>query len=253
MRLRDVSESEVAAALESHSDLLRVGGGGVWKDDGRSRITRVKAGSRPVVVKEVLPRGWGRRFADLWRGSPARRAWLGGHGLLARGVGAATPLAFIERRRLGVTLSSIVILEDLSALPDALSACDRDAPGVAAALRGLLFHLHLRGIEHGDLKSTHVHIRGSGETAEPRVIDLEGVRFSRHLSDARRIEALAELNASLPDRFSGSRRRRLFEAYSAALPFKSPRREVLRSVVMRSLARNHRWSGKDCGCLEPPS
>lgn len=252
LRVRDVSERDVAAALDNHAAALgssrEPDAKNVWKDDGRSRITCVRAGDRTVVVKEVLPRGWGRRLADIWRGSPARRAWRGGHGLLARGVGAASPLAFVEQRRLGVPVASLVILEDLSPLPDALTACASDGAGVAAALRDLLFHLHLRGIEHGDLKSTHVHILGSGDTARPRLLDLEGVRFPRRLSDARRIEALAELNASLPDRFPATRRRRLFEGYSAALPFESPRRDVLRTIAALSLARRHRWSGTDCEC-----
>ncbi|MGI9432382.1 MAG: hypothetical protein ACR2PQ_09225, partial [Myxococcota bacterium] len=243
-------EAEVTAALERHDRALAHGGDEVWKDDGRSRITRVSAGSRPVVVKEVLPRGWGRRLADVWRGSPARRAWLGGHGLLARGVGAATPLAFVERRWLGVPVASWVVLEDLSGLPDALIACEEDAPGVEAALRRLLFGLHLRRIEHGDLKCTHVHVQGTGASAEPRLLDLEGVRFPSRLGDARRIDALAELNSSLPDSFSGRRRRQLFESYSAALRFERPRREVLRRVVALSLARAHRWSGRDCACAE---
>jgi len=250
MRFREIPETEVEAALERHDQVLARGGDEVWKDDGRSRITRVSTGSRAVVVKEVLPRGWGRRLADVWRGSPGRRAWLGGHGLLARGVGAATPLAFVERRWLGVPFASWVVLEDLSELPDALTACEQDAPGVEAALRKLLFGLHLRRIEHGDLKSTHVHIRGTGAAAEPRLLDLEGVRFPSRLGDARRIEALAELNASLPDSFSGRRRQQLFENYSAALRFERPRREVLRSIVALSLARAHRWSGGDCACAQ---
>jgi hypothetical protein len=97
-----------------------------------------------------------------------------------------------------------------------------------------------------------VHVSGTGEDAEPHLLDLEGVRFPRRLDDSRRVAALAELNASLPDHFPALLRRRVFDRYSAALPFGAPRREVLKEVVAGSLARRHRWTGADCDCTGEP-
>jgi hypothetical protein len=85
-----------------------------------------------------------------------------------------------------------------------------------------------------------------------RLVDLEGVRFRRRLPEAARIEALAQLNASLPDGVPADVRRRAFARYCAALPFARPRGEVLAQVVARSLARRHRWTGADCA-LAPTS
>ena len=252
LRMRDVRQQDVAGALAEHAETLARGGERVWKDDGRSRITAVRLGELPVVVKEVLPRGLGRRLADAWRGSPGRRAWRAGHGLLARGVGAATPLAYLEERRFGIPWSSRVILEDLSASPDALDMCEHDPAGVERALHALLRQLHLRTVDHGDLKCTNVHVEGYGDAARARLVDLEGVRFPAALSEDRRIAALAELNASLPTSFPAEARCRVFERYSAALRFARPRADVRGEIVSRSLARNHRWHGEGCRDADAP-
>jgi tRNA A-37 threonylcarbamoyl transferase component Bud32 len=113
MRLRSFDAEATAAVLEAHRDALARSDGRVVKRDARSRITELDAGGTRVVVKQVLPRGPARILADLFRGSPARRAWLAGHGLVARGVGVAEPLAFVDRRILGLPVESLVVLRSL--------------------------------------------------------------------------------------------------------------------------------------------
>jgi hypothetical protein len=105
-------------------------------------------------------------------------------------------------------------------------------------------------VDHGDLKATHVFL-GSGPHPEPKLVDLEGVRFPRRLSDARRVQALAELNASLPDAVSAPLRTAAFRRYAARHPFRAGADATLREVVRRSLARRHRWSGADCEAAGP--
>jgi hypothetical protein len=60
------------------------------KSDERSRVMAGPTEWGSMVVKEYAASGLARRLADAFRGSPARRAWLGGHGLRARGIAAAT-------------------------------------------------------------------------------------------------------------------------------------------------------------------
>jgi hypothetical protein len=123
---------------------------------------------------------------------------------------------------------------------------------VADALATLLADLHCAGIRHGDLKASHVFLTVGRRGLEPRLIDLEGVRFGRRLSDRARIRELAQLNASLPDALGGALRCRAFERYRAALPFRAPAQDCLRLVVEASLARAHRWSGRDCELARLP-
>jgi len=160
----------------------------------------VTIGPHRVIVKEVLPRGLGRRLADALRGSAGRRAWLAGHGIAARGLGVATPLAFLERRVLGLPMSSLVVLEDLRpAVPaDVVEGDTARLERTVEILGDFVASLHERGVDHGDLKASHIHL--DAELARPpRLIDLEGVRFGRRIGARRRRRALAQLNASLPE------------------------------------------------------
>ena len=211
-------------------------------------VSAIAGQARPMLVKEFVRGGWARRLADVFRGSPARRAWLGGYGLQAHRIGAATPLAFLERRRFGVPVASTLVLEDLRpALPaDAIDAQGAAAVELVDALARLALQLHTRGVEHGDLKASHVWLARRDGRLETKLIDLEGVRFPRKLSDASRLRALAELNASLPDSIPDAPRCRAFAIYAALLPFRVPAQQALRDLVARSLAREHRWTGAGC-------
>ncbi|MFP8874792.1 MAG: lipopolysaccharide kinase InaA family protein, partial [Myxococcota bacterium] len=106
LRLSSFPEPAVRASLSAHREVLSRGGSDVLKQDHRARVTRVRLDEGAVVVKEVTKMGLRRWLADRLRGSPARRAWIGGHGLQIRGIRAATPLAFVEKTRMGIPVKS---------------------------------------------------------------------------------------------------------------------------------------------------
>jgi UDP-glucose:(heptosyl)LPS alpha-1,3-glucosyltransferase len=244
MRLRELPEAEVRQALAAHREARAAGGRNLLKSDERSHITAALVAGRRMVVKEVPFRGLARGLVDMVRGSAARRAWLGGHGLIARGVGAARPLAFVESKRGCLVAGSAVLLEDLRSHQDACDAAsDGDREMVLDALTSLVATLHRRQIDHGDLKSTHIFLDEEDGRLVPRLIDLEGVRFPRRLAPKRRLRALAQLNASLPDSFPNDARCRAFARYLAEHPFPGGNRRALERLVAMSLARRHRWSG----------
>jgi 3-deoxy-D-manno-octulosonic acid kinase len=244
LRARALPEPALEALLRAHAGAA---GAALLKDDARARVSAVADGPHRAVVKEFRPRGLARALADLVRGSAARRAFRAGHGLRARGVASAAPLAYLEQRRFGLPLRSVVVLADLSPAPDGLEAALAAPEATLAALGRLALGLHRRGVDHGDLKCTNVHLVGPDR--EPHLVDLEGVRF-RRVTEGARLEALAQLNASLPDSVSAPSRRRAFARYAARLPFARGRDAALREVVARSLARRHRWSGAGCALAE---
>lgn len=248
LRRREVSERDVATVLAACDASRSDAGCQILKADARAQVSAVSAGNLSWIVKDYRNGGWLRRAADLFRGSPARRAWLGGHGLLARGIGSARPLAFVERRRFGVPVASTIVLEDLRGLESA-DDCPTDWADereILAALSRLAIDLHRRGGIHGDLKASHVLLERAADGLNGRLIDLDGVRFRRRLSDRARIHSLAQLNASLPDHISNAERLRAFGRYAAAIPFRGDTRRCLSEIVAISLARRHRWTGSDC-------
>ncbi|HME69832.1 MAG TPA: lipopolysaccharide kinase InaA family protein [Myxococcota bacterium] len=248
LRGRDVAPSELFEALDAHAKATTAPA--VVKRDERALVTAVSLGNQAVIVKEHRVRGFARAFADLLRGSAAWRAWRGGHGLLQRGIGAARPLAFFERRVFGVPTASLVVLEDLR--PDWPADCPRpgaDLAGVLPVLARLAARLRLQGVDHGDLKGGNVYLReGPGGALEARLIDLESVVFPWRVGERRAIRALAQLNASLPDAYPALARCAAFELYARAAPFSLGREQARSAVIAESLARGHRWTGR--GCVE---
>ena len=248
LRGSDVPAAELIEALGAHARASAAPA--LVKRDERALVTAVLLGKKAVIVKEHRARGLARAFADLLRGSAAWRAWRGGHGLLHRGIGAARPLAFLERRVLGIPTASLVVLEDLR--PDWPADCPpagADLAGVLSMLARLAARLRLQGADHGDLKGGNVYVRqGPGGALEARLIDLESVVFRRHAGEQRAIRALAQLNASLPDSYPAPARRAAFELYARTAPFSVGREQARSAVIAQSLARKHRWTG--AGCLE---
>ncbi len=250
LRRSEIAPDALAAVLASHRKAIASSQPSVVKHDHRAQVTRATLGDQRVVVKQVVKAGHWRRIADTVRGSPARRAWLAGYGLAIRGVHAALPLAFLERRVLGVPVASIIVLEDLGDSPTAEHQLAQAPAEAANALAQLVIALHRAEIEHGDLQASHIHFVPTPAGVRPALIDLEGVRFERPATQRRRIQALAELNASIPDAALSAELRHLaFERYAAAIPFEGGRdgkRQALRSIVERSLMRSHRWRGQHC-------
>jgi tRNA A-37 threonylcarbamoyl transferase component Bud32 len=242
MRLRALPTDAAASALRQHAEAVAAHDARLLDADARAAISAVALGEQRAVVKETPWRGPLRALADLARGSPARRAWLAAHGLRARGLGAPRPLAYLERRRLGLPVASWLVLEDLRPAMAANLLAAR-AEEALDALARLLVELHRAGVDHGDLKATNVLLDAA---LGPALVDLEAVRFRRRVPDARRLAALAELNASLPDAFPAAARRRAFDRYVRALPFAMGRARALAQIVRASLERRHRWTGQDC-------
>ncbi len=249
LRRPSLPEVELRALLAEHRAAVRAQDDRLLQSDERCRITSLQATVGRVVVKEVNQSDVRRRLADLLRGSPGRRAWRAGHGLAVRGIAAATPLAFLERRYLGLPQRSWSILESVGEISaaDAEALSDLPPGSLSDALCGLLLRLHVAGVQHGDLKASNIRFARRGDRIEPCLVDLEGVRFPRRLSAKQRILELAQLNASLAEAVlpAGDREAAL-RRYSRRLPFGGGNAAARRRVIRLSLKRGHIWRGSDC-------
>jgi hypothetical protein len=200
------------------------------------------------VVKEVRKTGIRRRLADAFRGAPARRAFQAGRGLIERGIGAALPLAAVERRRLGFPTRSLLLSLDLRAEPTAavlLAGAPDQRKRVLTSLAELLLALHQSAATHGDLRAQHVHLSsGEGERLVAKLIDLESLRFRQTLDGAARLDDWAQMNGSIPDGLaSTAERRAAFDHYASALPFTNSTQAAFEEMTRRSIRRGHLYSG----------
>jgi tRNA A-37 threonylcarbamoyl transferase component Bud32 len=246
LRVASLSSKAIHLAILRHRDQIENGGPDLIKSDHRSRVSGVEIGGTRFIVKEVVKGSRRKWIADVFRGSAARRAWVAGHGLQIRGIGAPAPLAFVERRRYGIPVASLIILEDLrpARALDSIPPDQIDAAQLADLLLRLVLRIHRTGVTHGDLQSLHILM---GPERELSLIDLEGVRFRRRLEDDQRIQALAELNASLADeRIPADIRGETLRHYLRELPFDRGNNRAVLEIVKRSLARKQHWKGTDC-------
>jgi len=245
MRCDDCDATWVSAMLAAHRGIVERGGPARLKCDHRSNVTRVEVDGRSAIVKEVVKTSRRKRLADVFRGSPGRRAWLAGHGLRLRGIGAARPLAFLEQRSGGVPVASLVFLEDLGDAPclSELGPERAREANLPQRLLDLLRRLHRAEVVHGDLQSQHLHL----VEGRPALIDLESVRFLDTLHDRHRIKMLSELNASLSSEvLPAAERCDLLDRYLLALPFDRGNRRAVERIVRDSLERSDRWRGEGC-------
>ena len=176
-----------------------------------------------------------KRFA---RAAEARRAWLGGNGLEARGIATGRPLAWIGPWLLmedgGATVTDWVDGGGFAA------ASEAERNELSRALGSLLARLHRRGVYHADLKANNVLWRPG---AEPRLLDYGAVSFAARVPRRRRVKNLAQLNAALPDLVPAALREAALATYLAESGYGDDAARLRRDVVTASVRRRHRWSG----------
>jgi tRNA A-37 threonylcarbamoyl transferase component Bud32 len=175
-----------------------------------------------------------KRFASS---GDARRAWIGGNGLEARGIATGSPLAWAGRWLVmadaGPTLSDWVESE-------LAKSSEPERTELGLALGRLVSRLHRRGVYHADLKANNVVWR-PGE--EPRLLDYGRVRFGARVSRRRRVKNLAQLNAALPDPVPAQLRELALAEYLATSGYADDPAALRRDVISGSLRRRHRWTG----------
>ena len=201
-----------------------------------------------AVLKVLLPRPKDRR---VWgpSASLARRAHARAHQLRAHGIGAAAPVAFLERARgsrraVSLTVAELVPGPSLRSWwqDHLLPRAALDPAGFVAAKRArlaevarLLRHMHARGIFHGDLHAENLLVGLEGLV----VLDLESIR--RGPGAARAVDkTLERLERDLGGLGGLTRadRMRFLDAYLAGSATAASRRRALwRRVTARAARR----------------
>ncbi|MCE5327745.1 MAG: lipopolysaccharide kinase InaA family protein [Planctomycetaceae bacterium] len=192
----------------------------VLKDSRSSLVVRrsVAMGGREIAMHIKRPRRkqWYKIVIDCFRPSRPVRAFELGHGLLTRRIATALPLAALERRWGPLLLDSILITETVLCprLNDFFNAHLSVPPSgeqqltptqqrqlaqdVLTEMGRLLQRLHDNNYAHRDLKANNmlVHWRG-GRCPGIVLVDLDGLRPVRLLTQRRRFQGLMRLNVSL--------------------------------------------------------
>jgi tRNA A-37 threonylcarbamoyl transferase component Bud32 len=112
--------------------------------------------------------------------------------------------------------------------------------------------LHAGGVSHADLKGSNLLVRERGGGFELFLVDLAAVRCRGALSEAERIEALAQLNASTPLAVTRVERLRFLAHYLSGAS-RAERKRWFRAVEAKSRTRGCVWDPEYRGFeLEDP-
>ena len=206
--------------------------------DGVPTAVAYKRCRPKTLTKQMI--AWGGR-------NRAVHAWVMGHALLERGIATPRPVALVvpgEMRAAGVGylatewiadgLNLHLYLWQLAKRPAAERAARRRQ--LATALGALLGRLHAWRVAHRDLKGCNVLVRERAGSIETLLVDLDGVRIRRQLSEREQVLNLARLAASAEahDWLRLVDRVRFLRAYVAELAPQTVDRRKLFSAVARA-------------------
>jgi hypothetical protein len=200
---------------------------GVWRINGLRPVRNAECGVRsepqgnadaPMALYVKRHNRAAARLLGALRRSRSVAAFRLGHALLARGIATARPVGAADRRRAGRVVDTLLVTEPVGgpALPEWLragpSALERRQ--LARNLSRMLRRMHDAGFSHRDLKAPNVLVvEAPGvATAEPGyalakpgvgprpfLVDLDGLRPIRRVSERRRQRDLMRLSVSLDE------------------------------------------------------
>lgn len=205
MRLREVPEARVLALLS-----------GEVRDAG-------------IAVQRFRAHGLGAVLAQWLRGSPARLAWCAGQGLRARGIASERPLAYVESRRFGVPIRSVLVLECLPALDAGMVRAD--PARFLDALADLIAAMHERDVRHTALDRSALRRAPDGALAlgQLTAVRFQAPRESAQLASVERLtltlapwlDAAMQARLQILLRYTADAQRRRC-ATTRALPSQAP-------------------------------
>lgn len=231
----------------------------IIKSSAKTGITLLPVsheGIKSVCIKEYrYPSVWKRCLYSFWS-SPARRAWVAAHGLIAANFRTSKPIALFEEKRTGILKKSFIIMEDISAcLPcnKYVSEKFHDHCKMATFGRKRRFisclarsfkQLHDTGIYHRDLKANNIMIVELPDTWDFFYLDLDRVSFHKKITVKKKVKNLSQLNASIPHCITYTDRLRFYRVYAGIKNLTKEDKKILRAIVRLSIQRKHVWNPK---------
>jgi tRNA A-37 threonylcarbamoyl transferase component Bud32 len=161
----------------------------ILKKSGSSTVGRADG----FVVKRSNKRKIGCLLKDVFRSSRARVQYQKAQDLELAGIATPRPVATTDRRLLRVLFCSYFVMEEIRGATQLQKWCG-DRRQATRRVAQLLGKLHHAGFTHRDLKSTNIVFAENGLAY---LLDLEGLRYVRNVSEKQAAADLARLARSV--------------------------------------------------------
>jgi hypothetical protein len=247
------ADPAVVALLKNPDGLFDLPTCEVIKDQRKIRVARVVldlgGARRCIYVKRYNTFSLRHRLASIFTPSGGIKSLRGAAILIRNGIATAKPIAAVEERIWGAVTRSFFLSEEIqggvtvdSLWRETLSfqptqegvRCRR---AFLTTLGSLFYALHSHGVYHNDLKDANILAAASTDSQRVALflLDLEGVRQYRAVSESRRIKNLVQLNRTLGRYLRDAQKLCVLRAYLDR-DFASPqlRRRIIDQVVRES-------------------
>ena len=212
---RQYAAAADVALLMDADRLFRGPGCEIVKDQRKIKVARLRISLGGQLHALYLKRynffSWRVPLGSLFLGSGAARALCGAAVLSKAGIASAKPIAAVESRCWGMVTQSFFFTEEIEGgktvdayWRDDLSKLEgqdgfRRRRSFLCSLAALFRSLHGRQLYHDDLKDANILAVGGRQNQADCffLLDLEGIRQCRRISDRRRIKNLVQLNRTL--------------------------------------------------------
>lgn len=269
----------VQLSLQEHHRLLSTHSGLVRKDAPESAVTVVYLPGLPkVCVKEIRWRGVGYGLKSLFRATQGQRTYRNGRRLNDAGFPAASPLALVRRKRMGLVRAEWILME---VIPGAMELdrylvhrIDRqwtaeEKRGMTRLLGRFVGSMHAGGIFHSDLKTCNIVVSEDDPSPEDitdsghwrplnpcrsvrfSLLDYDDVTFSGDVTFRKRVKNLAQIFLSMPSAISGGDRLRFLNEYALHAGLNgAQKRQMARHVLRLVRGKDILYVGFDGDIIE---
>jgi tRNA A-37 threonylcarbamoyl transferase component Bud32 len=239
-----------AGLIEKHHNALLSGDKAiVMKLDSKTALTRFPLENekiQSVVVKQYKVSCGMCLIRNIFRNSAGRKAWIDGNGLSVYGFNTPEPLALMEKKVLGITTDSYLIMEDVRDRLEMdryilMHFHDKSSLSKLKMKRVLINNLaetigrmHNQNIFHHDLKTCNIMVKEKGRSSYITFLDFDKVSFEEEITIRKRIKNLTQMNLSTPKLISTTDRLRFLKEYLKQCSIIDEKKNILREIVKLS-------------------
>jgi tRNA A-37 threonylcarbamoyl transferase component Bud32 len=185
---------------------------------------------------------------NIFCNSARKKAWIAGNGLSVYGFNTPEPLALMEKKVLGITTDSYLIMEDARDCLEMdryilMNYHDKSSLSKLKKKRALINNLaetmgrmHSQNIFHHDLKTCNIMVKEKGRSSYITFLDFDKVSFEEEITIRKRVKNLTQMNLSTPKLISTTDRLRFLKEYLRQCNIIDEKKEILREIINLSKA-----------------